>query len=193
MTTYADAVLDKYRYINMEHDWWEFAEDQLREDMLELGFAVEDMNFSGFYSQGDGAQFTGHMCSWKTFVEKVPTFAEAFPNTAIMVTDSADPRYTITARGSHHHEYNTSHDFALNPDYCDDPLSSEGLMRQCLLAKAEAEEDDVEEWLQEFFRGCMRELYRGLEQGYDYLTSDEMVSETIEANNLYEENEDAEV
>jgi hypothetical protein len=188
MTTYADDILDKYRYINVGHDWWDFVEEQLRKDMRELGFSVEHMHFSGFSWQGDGAQFTGYMSSWKTFVEKVPTFAEVFPNTAIVILDGADADYVITSAGQYCHERGTGHNFTLNPHYCGDPLSSEGMMRQCLVGKAEDEECDVEEWLRVFFRDRMRKLYRDLEQEYDYLTSDEIVSESIKADNLHEEN-----
>jgi hypothetical protein len=49
---------------------------------------------------------------------------------------------------------------------------------------------DFEKQSIEIFKNHMRELYRKLEQEYDYLTTDEAVRETIVANDLQEESDD---
>lgn len=56
-----DELIEKYRYMNVDggYDWWESIEEDLRSDMDAIGFTVDKMYFSGFWSQGDGACFTG--------------------------------------------------------------------------------------------------------------------------------------
>lgn len=45
----------------------------------------------------------------------------------------------------------------------------------------------LEEQFAEAFRDHMRDLYRQLEEDYDYLTSDEAVLESLEANDMLDE------
>lgn len=46
-----DAALDS--------DWWECVYADAKEDGDKRGFEIEDIRFSGFWSQGDGASWTG--------------------------------------------------------------------------------------------------------------------------------------
>ena len=41
------------------HDWYESVYDLAKEDGAKRGFEIEDIRFSGFWSQGDGASWTG--------------------------------------------------------------------------------------------------------------------------------------
>jgi len=52
-------ALDKYN--NAEDFWYESTLEQAKEDGLALGFHIDDIVFSGFYSQGDGASWMGHI------------------------------------------------------------------------------------------------------------------------------------
>lgn len=66
-----EKVLEKFRYINVEDDWYQPIYDQFREEVQEgYGISVDEMNFSGFYSQGDGASFEGGIYDFKKFAEK---------------------------------------------------------------------------------------------------------------------------
>jgi hypothetical protein len=53
------ALIEKHREINVHHEWWDSVYETFKEDMNLLGYSVEDITFSGFWSQGDGASFTG--------------------------------------------------------------------------------------------------------------------------------------
>jgi hypothetical protein len=44
-----------------EHEWWDCAYEDFKEDGKAFGFDVGKMHFSGFYSQGDGACWSGHI------------------------------------------------------------------------------------------------------------------------------------
>lgn len=52
-------ALDKYN--NSEDYWYESTLEQAKEDGLALGFHIDDIAFSGFSSQGDGASWMGHI------------------------------------------------------------------------------------------------------------------------------------
>ena len=54
-------VLDKYNDINTSHEWYDNIEDDIKEELKQLGFYNVDMRFSGFWSQGDGASITGEI------------------------------------------------------------------------------------------------------------------------------------
>lgn len=53
------ALIDANRDYNIAHDWWEDTYDFFIEAASEFGLCVtrDDIEFSGFWSQGDGANF----------------------------------------------------------------------------------------------------------------------------------------
>ena len=51
-----------------DHDWYESVYDLAKEDGAKRGFEIEDIRFSGFWSQGDGASWTGTVSVWR-FIE----------------------------------------------------------------------------------------------------------------------------
>jgi len=193
-----DKLIDKYRDINTDYEWWDCTESDLVDDLTEIGFSMDQMYFSGFCSQGDGACFTGVMREWGKFVEKTPSFVEAFPNTANFLALEGG-EYTISHRDRYCHEYSTSHEY--RADIEDEiealELVADGdaldYMKLATYKAAMREDgDSVEKWLTEHFRDKMRMLYKTLEAEYNYLTSDETVWETLEANDMTEELDDGE-
>lgn len=64
-----DKASEKMReWITGDDDWWEGVYDLAKEDGAKRGFEIEDIRFSGFWSQGDGASWTGSV-DVKQFVE----------------------------------------------------------------------------------------------------------------------------
>lgn len=51
-----------------DHEWWDGVYDLAKEDGAKRGFEIEDIRFSGFWSQGDGASWTGSV-DVKQFLE----------------------------------------------------------------------------------------------------------------------------
>jgi hypothetical protein len=191
-----DELIDKYRDINVGDDYWyECIKDDLNGDLELQGFRLDQMYFSGFSSQGDGACFTGRMVDWKAFCAKVPQFVADFPNTAIFLQDEGGS-YTITHSGRYYHQYSTNHEYDADIEnqvdllsLVTDALPQDGIEADMRLAiyKAALEEGDVGDWLKDYFRGLMADLYSTLGKKHDYFTSDEVVWETIEANELDKE------
>jgi hypothetical protein len=193
-----EELIEKYREFSVDYDWWDCIESDLKEDLDEQGFELSQMYFRGFWSQGDGACFTGHMRSWKQFCEKVPQFVADFPNTAIFLSDEG-ASYKITHHGHYYHKMCTRHELqdadiewyadTLEEDIADERGDMTELPMRLAIYKAALQEEGVEQWLTEYFRDLMHDLYRRLEKEYDHLTSDEVVWESIQANELDKEQE----
>lgn len=45
----------------MDYEWWEGVYESAKEEGLTLGFHIDTINFSGFWSQGDGARWVGQI------------------------------------------------------------------------------------------------------------------------------------
>jgi hypothetical protein len=153
-------IIDNYRDINVDHDWWEFVYEHTTRVLEILGFSDIEINFSGFSSQGDGASFTAsfkpgtktelrrRVKELKNYAPKEPTF-----NFEAMRFDAEELEYgnvSVYRISSRYYHQNT--------------ITSDN------------------EDLIEFARSFSLRLYGHLQAEYDYLTSDEAVKETLESN-----------
>ena len=187
------SILDEHRYWNTEHiDWWDSVYERFTEDMAKVGICVEQMYFSGFWSQGDGACFEGRVCDWGLFLKSLgytnPLFIEHFRQYA---------EFAVRHRGHYYHENCTSFSMEFNlPEEFDeeDFLQvygyGEELRDAALIAALSLPEnsgDALKAQFTEAFKDHMRDLYRRLEEEYDHLTSDEAVLESLEANDMLDE------
>lgn len=53
-----DRVLENLSDINVHHDWYDHTYEYYENKLKKLGFTDIKFEFSGFWSQGDGASFT---------------------------------------------------------------------------------------------------------------------------------------
>lgn len=131
----------------MNYEWWDSVYDDFKTIAGILGFDVQDMQFSGFWSQGDGASFTGSYAYKKGCITAVVDYApkdETLHAIARDIVAMQKPAfYRIEGpiyRQSHHY----SHENTIRAD------SSE---------------------LTEIARRLCRWLYDALEKEYEYLTA----------------------
>lgn len=184
-----DTLLEKYRNTNVEDvEWWDSVYEQFDEQMAEVGIYVNRethgrqglqrlcIYFSGFWSQGDGACFEGHVDDWHKFL-----IAAGEPNLAELYL-KLDQNLHLSWCQSGHYYHSCCTSFASdlaaeNPhDEEDDPFMHgvwKTLFEDGMLF--ERHEDDFIAYV----RGLMDELYKDLEKEYEYLTSDETVVEYI--------------
>lgn len=169
-------VLDDYRDINVEHtNWWE-DEIEHQEDLLrEQGLPDADIQFSGFYSQGDGASFTASVDRVNVFLKTIG-MQELPQEVEECFRISVDRRY-----GGYVHERSVSLNVEVNSD--EDviethPFGFEVPFEWRLHKIAEEIEERGGEWLEQ---RC-RQIYRALEDEWDGLQSDESVEDTLMAN-----------
>lgn len=158
--------------------WSEYVIDTAKEAGALMGIQVDNIYFSGFWSQGDGACFTG---SYSYQVGGLAAVVKEFGGGSELHRIARDLQAiqrrafyglyaNVSASGRYCHEHST--DISVSHDF-----------REVT--------DDQEDALQEVLRDFMRWIYRSLEQEYNYTTSDEAVDESIRINE-YTFNEDGE-
>jgi hypothetical protein len=187
-----DQLIDKYRDINVEHtDWWGCTYDNFKEDMGDIGIRVDDIYFSGFSSQGDGACFEGTVDHWELFLKSL-----GYVNHVLVQHAAYAWSFRVSHSGHYYHENCTRFDGDLAmPDgydndrfveyYCPHSIAKEPLRGKAWLAVIESySRNNFEQEFTDAFKDHMRRLYEQLEAEYDYLTSDEVVWDTIVANEL---------
>lgn len=184
-------LIERYRDINVEDNWWEdeihgFTEELFRRTGVTV--STKDVHFSGFWSQGDGASFVFSAELLADFLlrrgwqDKYPAlFADE--NATFSVSRPYTPRY-----------YHSGTMYAEVEHRLDDWITDD-FMKAVEQARHDAacvEEEACAKDIQDFFRAEADKLYCSLEAVYEYLTSDEAVWDTIVANGLdqFEEEEE---
>jgi hypothetical protein len=176
------ALLDKHTNINVDFNFWHEAEIEHHEEQLKIaGYQNVKIHFSGFYSQGDGACFTGdiNVVAW---IEKNAPVKYArilkLIKAGFIDTYSAE----IKHRGHYYHERSTDLfiDFRIYGNLGTSAVNVCGLLDVLV---TDIETDIIE-------RG--REIYKDLKADYEYLTSEEAIIETLQIND-YEFNEDGSI
>lgn len=162
-------IRDDNRDINFGHEWWDGIYDWVKETGEAFGLRIDDIYFSGFYTQGDGACFTGRLyfkeCNESDLPEAVKPIYNTLHqiNSLIKILDSDGELYvSISHRGNYSHEGNMSFSY---DDYGSEEVSD--LLRE--------KEDDIEEALRDYARW----IYARLEDENEYLSSDEAVDEAL--------------
>lgn len=193
-----ENAIEKNRDINIDDDGWEDPTiEGFKEDMSEYGISDIEVQYSGFWSQGDGASFTGEISNTKEFLAKAlglesnefvdmedgkyksgdDGLDSLIGDLAELGLDSRDKIKPedfyisierISSRYSHENTVKISIDI-------DEPENWDGDFSKKAWQYLEEIEEKATEWL----RSECNKLYRSLEKDYDYLTSDEAVRETL--------------
>lgn len=187
-----ERLIEKYRDINVDHDWWVCVEADFEEDMKAKGIDVTRIYFTGFCSQGDGACFVGSLQDPKTYLDL--HHADQFPMIRKLLDHGGSVYAGCSHSGRYYHENCTNFSFSIDTlgDVVDCPTEFHEQIVEAWDAKLNDEVQEFETALTDQWRVYMRELYGNLEAEYDYLTSDEAVWETIEANELDKDGDDGE-
>lgn len=174
-----EQIRDDNRDINLYHEWWDSIYDWAKDTGEEFGLRIEDIYFSGFASQGDGACFTGCLyfkeCDESDLPEDVrPIYNRLHQiNSLIKILESDEHIYVrITYNGNYTHEYCMSFDY--------DDYGSESVL-DLISEKA----DDIEKALRDYARW----IYARLENVHDYLSSDEAIDEALHDEEYDDEDE----
>lgn len=187
-----DELIDKHRHWNVEHiDWWDSTYDMFKEDMQAKGIEVDRMYFSGFWSQGDGACFEGSVTDWDLFIDS-HFRPDQYPMVRKLLACGGDVKLSVQHSGHYYHENCTTFDsdYDLLEYVMDRPSELHEQVVEAWQALLDAEMEDFRKDAIEIFKDHMRQLYKNLEAEYDYLTSDEVVWESLEANDMTAEVEE---
>lgn len=185
------ALLEKYRYINVEYsDWSDSVQEMFTEEMKDIGVDVDRIYYSGFWSQGDGACFTGSLSDARKYLDH--HHVDQFPMIRKLLDAGGAVYVKCEHRGRYYHENCTF--FWVDADTLTGMLPQPTEFHEQVAEQwqhmLDKEIGDFEEAVVEQWRTYMRNLYRNLEDQYDHLTGDEAVWDTIEANELIEEVEE---
>jgi hypothetical protein len=182
-----DRARSWYREGGFDHDWYDAVYEDFQRIAEILGIHLNTRTvrlvrggtredpciwFTGFWSQGDGASWTGIYAYRKSSAAELRAYAPqdqtlhriAARLQAAQQKNFYQLRAEVTHRGNYYHAY--SMDIAVTRD---GPSSQE-------IAR------DAEAIIIDALRDLANWLYRELEQEYDELNSDEAVDETLIAN-----------
>ena len=172
-----------YRQGNWDDSFWsECTIEDAKEFGRYMGIDIDNIYFSGFWSQGDGACFDG---TWRASDVKVDKLKEYAPQDkelhrivdglAELAKEYPDGYFTVKQRGYYLHSGCTSFDVEL---LCEQEEESEygSPEYKALLVKL------GEDTLIELARDYMNWIYRTLEKEWDYQNADEQVDESIRIN-----------
>ena len=154
-----------YRDGSLDYAWWDTVYDYAKEAGAALGITVDNIEFSGFYSQGDGACFTGsytYRKGWRQALRAV-TRNETLECIGHRLQDAQRMVFykgTATVVKTGHR-------------YCDETS---------VRIDCEPDTTTFTDAVTDALRDFMRWIYKSLEQEYEYLMSDECVDDTIRAN-----------
>lgn len=183
-----EDVVEKRRYWNVEDEHWhQHIIDGFKEQMAEVGITANQVYFSGFCSQGDGACFDG----WIDDRAKVFALPEFVEFAALGEGERSLRSADWSSRGRYCHEETLSFEFSLNEesepwerDY-DNPLryQIDKITYDDAIALMAKFEPVFTEWI----KSKCRELYNTLEEEYDHQTEDEQIVESLIANDCLNE------
>lgn len=204
-----EKALDTFRDINTDYNDWHdpiiegFIEDMMEEFGVDIG--TEDIFYTGFYSQGDGASFKGTVDDRDKFFKNALSLKssefldmgdEEKSDDEELVTLMGDLRnigfdnrerlkpedfYIKFTKSSSRYEHSNTMDIDLEVDSFDDKEDDERDFKSFV--------DKIEQESLKWARGKADELYSSLSRYYEELQEDDEVKETIIAND-YQFNED---
>lgn len=173
---YPPKQVEQHRTINVDYDdWSEFVQDEFQNRMDDIGINVDQIHYSGFWSQGDGACFSGSVRDWEKYL------AHLGYDDPILLAE-AKSHWVLSWKQSGfycHHKSVVYHDeiyIGDNPyDEEEDTLRYDAwdavIQQYDLLKLTEQMKEDIQEHAQE--------LYRDLETEYNNRTSDEAVIQAM--------------
>jgi hypothetical protein len=177
-----EKVLEKYSDINTDYDWWDSTYEYWKPKLENLGVSNPTINFSGFWSQGDGASFTGQLdiIEFLTATKKISKFR-------YLVDHVRDNNLwldcNIYRNDSHYVHENTCRVGIDEHIYVDNEKSYDLIVKRV---------KELEEYLEEWRLDTCHEIYKDLETEYEYQTGKEQIIESLEANE-YEFDEDGDI
>lgn len=187
-----DKLVEKFHDINTHHDWWDSTYEAFTHDMKVVGIDVDKMYFSGFWSQGDGACFEGSVKDWELMLQSI-----GYTDPVLVKFAQDNWTFTSTQTGRYYHS---------NCMRFNDPLEGTGETEEWLIGVYGPEQDDddlrnhvwaaklkqfdfeqIRNELCEAFKSHADDLYKMLEEEYEFLTSEECILESLNANDMLED------
>jgi hypothetical protein len=171
---------DKWREYAVDGGWWDYTYTQFTTDCLPKGVRVDACRFSGFYSQGDGAVFTGQV-DVPMYME-LQGLHETYPALFLAVVDDGS---RIGVRATHRGNMESCN-YNVYANQTAPSGIFENLDQQAWeeLIDEQEKEADLETAVLKYCEGLAAELYKDLETEYGFLTSKEQFISSCECNEV---------
>lgn len=173
-----EKALEKNRYINVDYDWYCFTIDDYRDKLEKIGFINSKIYFSVFYYQGDGACFDAYVDIEKLldYLLEIKKLDEDEVKKLKNLQDFYDIKIKKNQLANRYNHENTR--YIIIENY----FSNELVEDKTLLEK-------LENIVEKLRLDLCIDIYKDLESEYNYLTSDETLSQQLE-DDFYWFNED---
>lgn len=181
-----EKVVEKWAESQCQDEWWEWTFKDAKRMGALMGITVEDIYFSGFWSQGDGASFTGRYACKPDAVQAITRecggsdkelIRIASELSVLQTTLKLQHGFTFECTIARDRYSNYSHSGTINVDVWG--------------TKENVDEDIVDDAAAEYveptlslMRAFADWIYRQLEAEHEYLTSEKAVTESIESSGL---------
>lgn len=196
------SAREKARNHYIEHwihdDWYDYIFEDAKEVGAANGFEIEDLAFSGFWSQGDGAMWVGTVNLPDFIKHHLPESIGRDCWLWLMEDGCMHDRVNII-RTNHRYAHENCMGIESFTVYDHDP--DDTLRIDCILKGAPIDTvwnllmadkacpvrsvDDLEELVLDEARNFAKNLYKTLESGYEHECSDYNISEHYNANDIY--------
>lgn len=171
-----EKARDEYRNAEGNFEWWDGVYEIVKETATSFGLRIDDIYWSGFWSQGDGASFKGVLDFKETDEADLPKAIQPIyarlkeMHAMLRLALQEDLWVRVTQSGRHVHEMSMD----VEGGYWEEDDNDED--REGLVVF------DFYDEILELMRDYARWIYDALESEYEYLNSDECVEETLLAN-----------
>lgn len=165
-----DKIIKKHQDINVDFEWYDGILYGWKQKLTEIGFMNPEINFSGFWSQGDGASFTCDYIDIKKMAEYSKEFTQREVNVLYALWNYGYIEAKIS-RNTHHYY----HKYTITNEFYDGAMPVRYKHLQKLV-------DELRTYIDSIILYLCDDIYQELEDNYDYLTSEAAILETIEAN-----------
>jgi len=166
-----EKVIENYRDINVDYEWWQFIKEDFHAQLDILGFYDIESYFSGFWSQGDGASFTGKF-NYPENEKEVETILKKLIDGYNYKDDKLDYAKNILRNGMIEKKKD------IDDEYYPCELEIYSRSNYCHSNTMQLLNNDNNDFLDNC-RWLVDEYYKTLENEYYYLISDEAIKETL--------------
>lgn len=169
-----ESAVENLSDINVDYEWWNWTYEDVKEIGKLIGINIDEIYFSGFSSQGDGACFQGSYEYKKNSVKAIEAYAPKDTELHRITKELQQLQkacfYSISASIEQSGHY--MHRFCTN--VC---IDFENIHTGTDYFNQDTETEAIE-----LLRDFMLWIYRQLEDNYDYYTSKEAIIESIITN-----------
>lgn len=203
----SDSAKQKARdwYIEgMDYEWWDSVYEMSKEDGYEKGFCIDKIYFSGFWSQGDGASWTGQVDVRQWLEQNYPDSIGLSAWCQLIQEDVISKHIKVEANNSHYCHESTMQFGEVVDDtdnFEDDytmqlPSIFKGMTIANLFDIIATDStcpikstEDIEQAIAESGKDYAIDIYHRLREEYEYLCSEEMMIDHFDCNDYHFTNE----